>query len=128
MKNKHFQLKILEDDQTHHHHHNNQTYPQLFEQEQHHVQHRYKNLSVLTIEDHRTSKVNDSEPVYQTIEEISRKVIQNTKGVGERKSSEEKGCKNMNNDYHNKRSIVYGIMTAKEMAKYRPSTPDIVRR
>ena len=72
--------------------------------------------------------MNDSEPVYQTIEEISRKVIQNTKGVGERKSSEEKGCKNMNNDYHNKRSIVYGIITAKEMAKYRPSTPDIVRR
>ena len=29
---------------------------------------------------------------------------------------------------NNKPSIVYGVITAKEMAKYRPSTPNIIRR
>ena len=126
VKNKSYQGKILEDDQTDHH--NKQTYLQLSPQEQHHVQYRNNNLSVFSIEDHSTSKVNDSEPVFQTIEEISKNVTENIQDVGERKSIEEKFCPKMNNDYHNKRSMVYVMITAKEMAKYRPSTPDIVRR
>ena len=124
MKNKHYQGQFLEHDQTYHQY--KQACLQLSPQEQHHVKHDYGNLSVFTVENARTSKVNDSEPVYQTIDEISRKITQNIQGICERKG--EKLCQYMNNDYHNKRNIVYGVITAKEMAKYRPYTPDIVRR
>jgi hypothetical protein len=126
IKKKHYQGNILEHDQTDNH--NKQSYPQLFEQEQHHFKHNYNNLSVLTVEDPRTSKVKDSEPVYQTIEEISRGVSENKQNIYEKKSSEEKGHPNINNAYHRNINIIYGILTAKEMAKYRPCTPDIIRR
>ena len=126
MKNKSYQGHYLEDGQTDHQY--KQVCLQLSPQDQHSVPHDCKNLSVLTVENTRTSKVNDSEPVYQTIEEISRSVTENIQGVGERKSSEEKGFQKMNNNYHNKRNVMYGIITAKEMAQYRPSTPDIVRQ
>ena len=78
---------------------------------------------MLTVEDPSAS-----EKVYQTIEEISRNVSENKQGICDRKSSEEKCCQKMKNDYHNKKSLVYGIITAKEMAKYRPSTQNIVKR
>ena len=100
IKNKQYQGKILEHGHQHHH---KQSCIQLSSKEPYQVQHNYKNLSVFTVEDPRTSKVKDSEPVYQTIEEISRNFTQNIQGVGDRRKSEEKSCTKINIDYHNKR-------------------------
>ena len=134
MKNKSYQGHYLEDGQTDHQY--KQVCLQLSPQDQHFVPHDCKNLSVLTVENTRTSNVNVSEPVYQTIEEILKN---NSSGVDdsqdtcERKSSEEKEGQKMifstkNKCTHKKKNLVYGIIRAKGMARYRPCSPDIVRR
>ena len=94
MKNKSYQGHYLEDGQTDHQY--KQVCLQQSPQDQHFFPHDCKNLSVLTVENTRTSNVNVSEPVYQTIEEILKN---NSSGVDdsqdtcERKSSEEKKVK-----------------------------------
>ena len=93
--------------------------------------------SVFTVERYRTS---DSDPVYQDIGEI---VTVKSDGGEDAphiydeaeviKYSDEKELQKpifvtKSNITNKKPSIVYGMITAKEVAKYRPSTPNIIRR
>ena len=94
--------------------------------------------SVFIVESYRTSEdVKDSDPVYQEIREIvqaNRDGVQDAPDISDETehSDEKEHQKNIfvtgSNVTNNKPSIVYGIITAKEVAKYRPSTPNIIRR
>ena len=97
--------------------------------------------SVFTVESYRTSDhMRDSDPVYQ---EIREKVQDNSDGgqdapdisdevevieYSDDKESQKPIFVTKSNVINNKPSIVYGVITAKEMTKYRPSTPNIIRR
>ena len=101
----------------------------------------YYGSSVFTVESYRTTEViKDSDPVYEEIREI---VGDNSDGVqdGPYISDETRVIEHYNekenqkpifvtksNVTNNKPSIVYGVIAAKEVAKYRPSTPYISRR
>ena len=107
--------------------------------------------SVFTVESYMTSgDIKESDPVYQEIrnivEDISDGVqdapdisdgVQDAPDISEETEvikhfDEKEHQKNIfvteSNVTNNKPSIVYGIITAKEVAKYRPSTPNIIRR
>ena len=128
MKNKSYQGQFLKDGQTDHQY--KQSCLQL--PSQHYDAYPgYKNLSVWTVENPMTSKVNDSEPFYQTIEEIVKNnsdVVDDSHDICEEKQGQKMIFSTMNTFNHKKRNILYGIITAKEIAKYKPCTQDIVRR
>jgi hypothetical protein len=88
--------------------------------------------SVFIVERYRNS---DSDPVYQDIGEI----VTHNSDTGEDapdNSGETEVIKHekehqkpiLSNIVDKKPSIMYGVITAKEVAKYRPSTPNIIRR
>ena len=101
----------------------------------------YSGSSVFRVESYRISEViRESDPVYQEIGEIveyDSDDVQDGPDISDvagviKLSVEKENPKNIfvtkNNVMDNKPSIVYGMITAKEMAKYRPSTPNIIRR
>ena len=86
--------------------------------------------SVFTVESYRTS---DSDPVYQDIGEIVTDISDGGEDISDetgvfKHSDEKKHPKPIFVTKSNKPSILYGMITAKEVAKYRPSTPNIIRR
>ena len=93
--------------------------------------------SVFTVERYRTS---DSDPVYPEIGEIVRDDIDGGEDAphiydeaevikySDQKELQKPIFVTKSNITSKKPSIVYGVITAKEVAKYRPSTPNIIRR
>jgi hypothetical protein len=94
--------------------------------------------SVFTVEGYRSRE--ESDPVYQEIIEIvedTSDVVQDAPDISDelgvvKQSDEKENQRNIfvtkSNVTNKKPSIVYGVITAKEVAKYRPSTPNIIRR